>query len=86
MTAVNWKDNNHSGAFVTRQLRALEPIIEKAKGPKKIAYLSRYVYLWEVKSRVAKPDKQDEEIQELRQEIADLKQLAGLAQNNQITK
>lgn len=76
MTRVNWKDNKHSGIFVTRQLMALEPIIEKAKGPRKMVYLSRYVYLWQTKAMIAKTEKDNE----LEERIKKLERAAGLAQ------
>jgi len=83
MTAINWKGNNHSGAFVVRQLKALEPVIEKAKGTRKLVLLSHYTMIWERKAKIAKPERNDEELEALRKELDELKTLAGLAQKNQ---
>jgi hypothetical protein len=87
MTQINWKDNNHSGGFVERSLRQLETYIENTKNPaRRMILLQRYITMWEIKARVGRPDKQSEEIAALKQELDNLKKMAGMAQANQIEK
>jgi len=82
MTQINWKNNDHSGAFVERSLRQLETLFEKQKSPaKKLAILQKYVWIWSVKANIAKSDKE----KELEERIKKLEELAGLAQKQVIS-
>lgn len=82
MTQINWKSNDHGGSFIERQLRSLEPFVSKAEGESKLAMLSKYAYLWELRARVAKYERE----LELEERIAELERLAGIAQQGTISQ
>lgn len=80
MTQINWKSNDHTGGFIERQLRGLEQWISTQPEEQRLQYLGKYAYLFELKARVAKYERE----LELEERIKELERLAGIAQQGVI--
>lgn len=83
MTQNNWKNNNHQGRFVARSLRRMETDFANLQtAEERLEMLRGYVYIWNIMAQVGK----NVEIEELKDDMDELKRLVGLAQSTKISK